>query len=504
MLTHVCYRRTEMVPPLLQIEDRLMALHSFPPTNRARKNALALLAVFALACGPESMPTTTDPLTPSLNRGVSTNASRHADAQRALEAIFAGNAQSIAAAPSLVPPGVPLAPFIEARLYAIANVAMHDALNAITPRFARYADTGPIDRDASAAAAVLTAAHDAIVGADPAAQSGTDAWYQSEMASLSGTNGVADGVSVGHRAAAAILAMRAADGVAGGGVAPYHPGSNPGDYQFTFPFNTPGFDFFGTGGFADASNWAGTVTTFVLTSASQFRPGAPYGASSNAAAVLTQTYTADFNEVKVLGCAGCTARSAEQTEIALFWMENSPTGWNRVARVVAEQRNLDALDAARLFAVLQMGEFDAYTASLEAKYYYNFWRPVSALQLAESDGNPLTSTAAGWEVLAFPTPPIPDYPSAHSTAGGAAAAIIEALIPGRTGSFATGSGSLAGVTRTFSTVAAAAEENALSRVYIGYHFREATTVGIAQGRAVGNYVVEHSLRPLNHGASSMR
>jgi hypothetical protein len=412
--------------------------------------------------------------------------------------VFSGNAQSIAAAPLLVPPGAPLAPFIEARLYAIANVAMHDALNAITPRFARYADKGPIDRDASAAAAVLTAAHDAIIGADPGAQTATDAWYDTEMTALSGTGGVADGVSIGHRVAAAILARRASDGVAAGGVAPYHPGANPGDYQFTFPFNTPGFDFFGTGGFADASNWAGTVTPFVLRSASQFRPGPPYGAASNAAAVRTSRYTADFNEVRALGCSGCAARTPAQTEIALFWMENSPTGWNRIARAIAEQQHLDAADAARLFAVLQMGEFDAYTSSLEAKYYYNFWRPVSAVALAESDGNPLTSTASGWQVLAFPTPPVPDYPSAHATAGGNAAAIIEALVPGRIGPFATTSGSLPSVTRTFSSVASAADENALSRIYIGYHFRHATKVGVAQGRAVGNYIVDHALRPLNH------
>jgi hypothetical protein len=381
-------------------------------------------------------------------------------------------------------------------MYAIANVAMHDALNAITPRFARYADTGPIDRDASAAAAVLTAAHDAIVGADPGAQAATDAWYASEMAALSGTSGVADGVSIGHHAAAAILAKRASDGVAGGGVGPYHPGSHPGDYQFTFPFNTPGFDFFGTGGFADASNWGTVVTPFVLRNASQFRPGRPYGAASNAKAVLTSKYTADFNEVKAIGCAGCAARTPTQTEIALFWMENSPTGWNRIARVIAEQQHLDAADAARLFALLQMGEFDAYTSSLEAKYYYNFWRPVSAVALAESDGNPLTSTASGWQVLAFPTPPVPDYPSAHATAGGNAAAIIEALVPGRIRAFSTTSGSLPGVTRTFSSVAAAAEENRLSRIYIGYHFRHATKVGVEQGRVVGNYLAGHSLRPL--------
>jgi hypothetical protein len=420
----------------------------------------------------------------------------NAEAAAALRAVVAGNAQAIASAPSLVPPGAPLAPFIEARLYAIANVAMHDALNAIVPRFERYADDGAVERDAGIAAAVLTAAHDAIVGADPGAQAATDAWYATKISELAGTAGLDEGVALGHRVAAAILANRATDGTAGGGVAPYTPGHNPGDYQFTFPFNTPGFDFFGTGGFADASMWAASVTPFVVTSTSQFRAPPPYGAASNAAAVLTQRYTEDFNEVKALGCAGCTARSPVQTEIALFWVENTPTGFNRIAAIAADQRNLDAWDTARLFALLQMGEFDSYASNFDSKYYYNFWRPVSAVALADTDGNPNTSSAANWEVLAFPTPPVPDYPSAHSSGGGTAAAILEALLPGRGRPISTTSGSLPGVTRTFASFADAAKENALSRVLVGYHFRLATEVGLAQGREVGNYVVHNALLPL--------
>ena len=463
------------------------------PSSRRLTLLLALLA--GAACGnPDRMPMV--PTEPSANReghGLSGT-----DGRAALDAVRAGNERSILAAPTLVPPGAPLAPFVEARLYAIANVAMHDALNGVAPRYARYADGGAIGRHANAAAAVLTAAHDAIVGAAPGATAATAAWYETAIGALAGSEGLAEGIAIGHRAAAAILALRAADGVAAGGVAPYVPGTGPGDYRFTFPFNTPGFDFFGTGGFADASNWAGTVTPFVIRSASQFRAPPPYGAASNAAAVLTPRYTADFIEVSALGCAACAARSAAQTEIALFWMENSPTGWNRVARAVAEQRHLDAAETARLFALLQMGEFDAYTTSLESKYHYNFWRPVSAVALAGTDGNPLTSPAVGWEVLAFPTPPVPDYPSAHSTAGGTAAAIMEAVAPGRV-RFATTSGSLPGVMRSFSSVGAAARENADSRVFIGYHFRHATDVGLAQGRAVGRYVARHALRPLEEG-----
>lgn len=456
--------------------------------------ALACL-LLATACGPDSRRTVVGPSAAAVN--AEREAAERADGRSTLDAVVASNAQTISSASSLVPPGAPLAPFIEARLYAIANVAVHDALNAIDPRFARYADTGPIDREANAAAAALTAAHDAIVGADPGAASSTNVWYATAMAPLAGEEGVARGVAIGQRAAAAILARRADDHTAGGGVAPYTPGSNPGDYQFTFPFNTPGFNFFGTGGFADASRWGATVTPFVLSSGSQFRAPPPYGASSNAAAVLTARYTEDFNEVKALGCSGCAARTADQSEIAIFWKENSPTGWNRYAAAVAASRHLNAWDTARLFAVMAMGEFDAYTASLESKYYYNFWRPVTAVALADADGNPATSSAASWQVLAFPTPPVPDYPSAHATAGGAGAAIIEALVPGRGRPISTTSGSLPGVTRTFATPNDAAVENALSRIYIGYHFRHAAEVGTAQGRTVGSYVATHALLPLH-------
>ncbi len=409
-------------------------------------------------------------------------------------AVRAGNAQAIAAAPALVPPGVPLAPFVEARLYAIANVAMHDALNAVAPRYDRYADAGPLVREADATVAVLTAARDAIVGASPGATAAVDAWYTNAMLPLASVNGRAAGVAVGRRAAAAILARRASDGTAGGGVAPFVPLSGAGDYRFTFPFNTPGFDFFGTGGFVDGSAWASSVTPFVIRSASQFRAPRPYLAINNSDAVRTRAYTRDYDEVQRLGCDGCAARSTTQTEIAKFWVESSPAAWNRIARTIADQENLSAHETARLFALLQLGQFDAYTTSLESKYHYRFWRPVSAVELATTDGNDATATTAGWQVLVFPTPPIPEYPSAHATAGGSAAAIIESVVRGRIGPFSTTSTSLPGATRHFGSVAQAARENADSRVYVGYHFRHATDVGLLQGWAVGWYVARTALQ----------
>lgn len=451
--------------------------------------ALALAIVASGACADAATDLTEPSTAPSLDVG----GVPRPDASAALTAVLAGNAQALAVAPTLPLPGAPLTPFSEARLYAIVNVAMHDALNAIVPRFERYADGGPVDGDAAIAAAVLTAARDAIIGAAPAARSAVEAWYGRAIAAYSSAPGFGAGIAVGQRAAAAILARRANDGTAGGGVAPYTPGSSPGDYRFTFPFDTPAFDLFGTGGFADASQWGATVTPFVVRGTAHFRAPPPYGTVSNAAAVQTPQYTADLNEVKVLGCVACPSRTAEQTEIALFWVESSPAAWNRITRTVIEQRQLDAWDAARLLALLQIGEFDTYATNLESKYHYGFWRPVTAVAMADADGNPDTSPAGDWQVPAFPTPPVPDYPSAHAAAGGAAAAIIEALVPGRGRAIAATSASLPGVTRTYATVADAAAENALSRIYVGYHFRHAVEVGLSQGEAIGAYIAARAL-----------
>ncbi len=188
----------------------------------------------------------------------------------------------------------------------------------------------------------------------------------------------------------------------------YPQGTDPGEYRFT-----PGFTF------AFAPGWA-DVTPFVLKDSSQFRPGPPY-------AVTSKKYTADFNEVKALGGDGVTtpsARTAEQTEIALFWVESSPLQWNRIARTVSGSEGLDMWENARLFGLLNMALADGYIGSFETKYHYNYWRPVTAIQTADTDGNPSTSADPTWTPL-VPTPPIPDYDSAHSVEGGAAAGVLK-------------------------------------------------------------------------------
>ncbi len=455
----------------------------------------AALLVLVSACS-DSRTAPTD-ATSDLSSRVGALQPRTASSARA--AVLEWNALTVTVAPTLSPNG-PLAPFVEARLYAITNVAMHDALNGVHGRYARYADTDRADKSADAAAAVIAAGYTAVVGATPtAAHLPAEVAYANGIAALRAAGGdsrsIDAGIAIGRRAAAAVLAKRTNDGT-DAGVGPYTPGAGAGDYRFTFPFNTPGFDFFGTGGFADASRWGSVVKTFVVRNGQQFRAPRPYGASSNARAVQTTRYTRDFAEVKALGCDGCSARNAEQTEVAQFWVENSPTGWNRIARTVVDSRGLDAWEAARALALVQLAEFDAYTTSLESKYHYNFWRPVTAVEQADDDGNPETSSGAGWQVVQFPTPPVPDYPSAHATAGGAAAAVLT-LVVGRTGGFSATSTSTPGVTRHFSGVGDAAIENAVSRVYVGYHFRHAADVGLAQGGLVGAYVALHALRPLS-------
>ncbi len=291
----------------------------------------------------------------------------------------------------------------ESRIFAMVHVAIHDALNAIDRRSQPYAFDGQAPAGTSPEAAVAAAAHDVLValfpqlpsdlGFTPAAATDlVDAAYAAALAAIPDTPAKAQGILIGQAAAAAILDLRDADGA---NTPPfldftYVPGPNPGDFQFI-----PGLPF------AAFPNW-GNVTPFVLTSSSQYRPKAPY-------AVTSKKYAADFNEVKTLGAADSTTRTAEQTEIALFWVEGSPPGWNRIARIVSVQHGLDLWENARLFGLLNLASADAYIADFENKYFYEFWRPITAIRAADTDGNPDTVADPTWDSLRE-SPPVPDTP----------------------------------------------------------------------------------------------
>lgn len=363
---------------------------------------------------------------------------------------------------SLPPPGMP--PFVEARVYAIAHIAMLSAI------------TGP---DAAAqpfnkTAAVAQAAHDVLVNQFPDGKADFDALLRTQLASIPEGAAKSRGVFLGARAATQRLALRANDGSATA-EGPYTPGNQPSDYQFTPPFDGPPFN-----GYAAVLKW-GLVRPFVMSSGRQFRAPPPY-------AVTDLEYTYDFNEIKVLGAHDNSARSADQTNVALFWYENSSFGWNRIARTLLAPRPKTLLEHARFFAALNAAIADAYIASLDSKYFYNFWRPITAIQRAGYDGNDLTVADLNWQPLLL-TPPVPDYPSAHAAAGGAASVVLISFLGGDQHTF-TFASTFPVPARKFNRISDAAKENAISRMLVGIHFRLACTVGYEQGQEVGDWTVK--------------
>ncbi|HWM12745.1 MAG TPA: vanadium-dependent haloperoxidase [Solirubrobacteraceae bacterium] len=406
------------------------------------------------------------------------------------------NAGDAAIAACLAPTNNPLH---ESRLYASMHLAVHDALNAIDRRSRPYAfATRQRLPGASVDAAVAAAARDVLIpllhqlpapfsdcAAAGVASVETD--YAAALATITDGPAKTQGVQLGRAAAATLLAVRTADGSDTPLFdATFPQGTAPGKYRFT-----PGSSF------AFAPGWA-DVTPFALNDSSQFRAGAPYG-------VTTRRYAADFAEVKRLGGDDVTTpsdRTAEQTEIARFWVESSPLQWNRIARSVSASR-LDPWAEARLFGLLNMALADGYIGSFDTKYLYNYWRPVTAIREAATDGNPNTSADPTWTPL-MPTPPIPDHDSAHSVEGGAAAEVLRRFfgtdrIAFRTCSLTVPSGSTctdpSPLTRRYRSFSEAANENGLSRILVGFHFRNAVEDGIEHGRRIGDRAVDRFLHP---------
>jgi hypothetical protein len=235
----------------------------------------------------------------------------------------------------------------------------------------------------------------------------------------------------------------------------------------------------------------------VLRHPSQFRASPPYP-------LPTTKYARDLNEVKSLGGV-VSARTPDQTEIAHFWFESSPLRWNRIARTVLPAAGLDVWETARLFALLNMALADGYIGSFETKYRYGFWRPVTAIQLADTDGNPATTADPTWMPLRL-TPPMPDHDSAHAVEGGAAAEVLKLVLGADAMAFSACSfsmllaaercGEADEVVRSYTSFSQAADENAESRILVGFHFRKAVEDGTRHGRRIGKEAVAHFLRPV--------
>jgi hypothetical protein len=359
------------------------------------------------------------------------------------------------------------------RNFAILHAAIFDAVNNIDPDFSPYlVRLGDIPRHASEIAAADQAAHDVLVSLYPTFQASLDTELQQDLAELPDGDRKADGIAVGQAVASQLLAARANDG-ANATQPPYVPGTQPGDYQLTPPNFAP----------ADFTQWP-NVTPFALEQANEFRPGPP-------PALTSDIYTKVFNEVKDLGIIDSTTRTADQTQIGQFWNGNIQDFWNEIAQTAALAHHLNLEHSARLFALLNISLADTAIAFFEAKYTYNFWRPVTAIQLAGTDGNPLTDPNTTWSPLSVKTAPDPSYPGAHSAISRAGATVLSFYFGDRF-TFDVTSESLAGVTRHFSSFSAAAEEAGLSRIYAGQHFRTDHRAGKNLGRRVAQSI-EHRI-----------
>lgn len=379
--------------------------------------------------------------------------------------------------------GSPVNVMMESYIYIQVNVAMHDALNSIRPEYKTYAPAIRPGKEADADAAVASAAYSMAIKLMPGQKPYFDSLYAASLNSIKDGRHKEEGLMQGRVAAQAVLKMREDDGAARAQV-PYIQGILPGQYR-----STPPFDQGPKKGFAGVPRW-GMVKPFVLDSASQFRPVPPYQIKST-------DYTRDFNEVKTLGAQTGSTRTAEQTELGKFFIENVPSSWNGIARTLILSQNLDAWQAARLLGLLHLAIADANIAAVEAKYHYAFWRPVTAIRMGELDGNPDTKGDSTWNVLVPPTPPVPDYPSNHSVNGAAGSAIFKNFFHGDALGFDATSRTLPGISRHYTDFSSLAHDNAASRVVAGFHFRNATVKGEIQGTAIGNFVYAHALEPID-------
>ena len=372
-------------------------------------------------------------------------------------------------------PGAQPATVQPTRNFAILHAAIYDAVESIDRTHQPYLVSIRAPRGASEAAAADAAAHAALVGLYPAQQSLLDTDYAMELAQVASGVTRDEGVRVGNAVAAALLADRADDG-SSVPAPPFVAGTDPGNYRSTPP-NFPAAVF---------TTW-GQVAPFVLARADQFRPAAP-------PALASAAYAAAINEVQSLGSATSMTRTPEQTQIGQFWSPPIQNFWNQIAETVAAAHHSDLPTTARLFAALNLSFADSAIAFYDAKYAYQLWRPVTAIRLADTDGNPATVADPNWAPLAGNTPADPSYPGAHSTISAAGAAVLASFY-GKGQTFSVTSLSLPGVARSFSSFSDAASEAGLSRIYAGVHTRIDHEAGVTLGDDVAGFVLRNALLP---------
>jgi membrane-associated phospholipid phosphatase len=365
-------------------------------------------------------------------------------------------------------PGAQPATVHPTRSYALLHAAIYDAVVSITRDAPAYLFSVSAPNSARADAAAAQAGHDTLVALYPKWKAALDQQLAGELVAIPNGAGKQQGIQVGQAVAARLLAMRATDGSATTPL-PFVPGNQPGNYRLTPPkFAAPAF-----------TNW-GNVTPFVLNNAAQFRPAPP-------PALTSQAYAQALNEVKSLGQNTSTTRTAEQTVIGKFWAGPIWNTWNEIAENAALAHHTNLETTARLFAVLNLSFADSTIAFYDAKYFYQLWRPVTAIRLANTIGNPAIVGDPTWTPLS-PTAPDPSYPSAHGVISGAGAAVLSAFF-GNQDRIRLTSDVVPGPVRTFASYTDVATEAGLSRIYAGQHTRIDIEVGSQLGQAVAQFAL---------------
>jgi membrane-associated phospholipid phosphatase len=371
-------------------------------------------------------------------------------------------------------PGAQPATIHPTRSFALMHAAIYDAVNAIDGTHKPYLVRLSASHFASQEAAAAAAAHEVLVKLYPNFQTTLDAQLQQALAQLP-NSGKADGVNIGNTVADRILALRNNDGSNAQPI-PYIFGSAPGDYQSTPP-NFPKQPQF--------THWS-RVTPFAIESANQFRPGGP-------PALTGDRYSDAFDQVKSLGIAGGTTATADEALTGRFWNGAIQNYWNEIAQTASVAHNLTTAENARLFALLNLSFADGVIAFYDAKYTYNFWRPVTAIRAAATDGNPETEADPNWLPEVGNTTPDPSYPGAHAVISAAGAEVLTSFFHKDHFEFSVTSEVMAGVDRSFTSFSAAAEEATLSRIFAGVHFLFDLTTGQRLGSDVADFVVDNFL-----------
>ena len=364
-------------------------------------------------------------------------------------------------------PGTPPA----VRAMAIVQVSVFEATNAITGKYPAFRAKMTPAPGASIDAAVAAATRGALLKTVPSQKAAIEADYEAALKNIPDGPAKSAGLAAGEQAAAAIVQMCADDGA----MAPdgYRPYTTPGTYVPTMLPAVP--------------HW-GKRRPWLMTKADQFRPGPP-------PALTSETWMRDYNEIKALGGKNSTARTAEQTAIAKFWEATAPNVYWPVARSVASQSGRDVTENARFFAVAAMAMDDALIAVFDAKYHYNFWRPVTAIRNGH-DGNDATTREPGWTPF-IDTPMHPEYPCAHCIVSSSLGAVLRAEIGGVASPTLSSTSPFApGAPRSWKTVDDFTDEVALARIYDGVHYRNSTVVGALMGKKIGETAVQNFAKPV--------